>query len=343
MRVALVANHLSRGGAERQAALWAEACLRLGHEPVVVAFEPLGGDYEIRGPVEVRYLDKAGPRDLPRLVGRLHRVTRGCDVVVAFQSFPALCCALAGLGSRTIVVAGNDPRHWGETSNVPPPLYRWAFRRAALACAPTKGIAGCHERLGVTPRRGWRIVPNIVHEAAFVPPPAEKRGALFVGRLAPVKDPELALRAAHLAAAPLTMVGTGELRERLERMQAERGNGVGTDIRGWLPSPWHAYAEHRVLLVTSHYESFGNVIVESLAAGTPVVSVDCDFGPREIVRGARFSHLTDRDAHELGERLRDVLDRPYSDAEREECLAIAGRFRAEAVTPLIGATLAEAT
>ncbi|MCF6130692.1 glycosyltransferase [Flavobacterium wongokense] len=37
-------------------------------------------------------------------------------------------------------------------------------------------------------------------------------------------------------------------------------------------------------ILTSHFEGFPMSIVESLAAGTPVISVDCESGPQEIIR-----------------------------------------------------------
>ena len=48
------------------------------------------------------------------------------------------------------------------------------------------------------------------------------------------------------------------------------------------PFPWLKKARFTVL--TSKFEGFPRVLIESLAVGTPVLSVDCETGPAEIIR-----------------------------------------------------------
>jgi glycosyltransferase involved in cell wall biosynthesis len=48
-------------------------------------------------------------------------------------------------------------------------------------------------------------------------------------------------------------------------------------------NPFDIVQNARFTVLTSHYEGFPMSIVESLALGTPVVAVDCNSGPREIV------------------------------------------------------------
>jgi glycosyltransferase involved in cell wall biosynthesis len=45
------------------------------------------------------------------------------------------------------------------------------------------------------------------------------------------------------------------------------------------------YIQHaRCTILTSHFEGFPMAIIESLAVGTPVISVDCETGPKEIIQ-----------------------------------------------------------
>ena len=54
-------------------------------------------------------------------------------------------------------------------------------------------------------------------------------------------------------------------------------------------SPYYEHAEVHVL--SSTVEGLSMVIIEALAAGTPVVSTDCPSGPREILCDGRFGRL----------------------------------------------------
>jgi glycosyltransferase involved in cell wall biosynthesis len=63
-------------------------------------------------------------------------------------------------------------------------------------------------------------------------------------------------------------------------------------------------ARARALIVTSHVESFSLVLVEAMYCGAVAISVDCPFGPREVLENGRFGLLSPQnDAASLAESM----------------------------------------
>jgi glycosyltransferase involved in cell wall biosynthesis len=56
-------------------------------------------------------------------------------------------------------------------------------------------------------------------------------------------------------------------------------------LLGWQINPYKWINKAKLLLLTSDYEGLPTVLIESLICRTPVVSVDCDYGPNEILTG----------------------------------------------------------
>jgi glycosyltransferase involved in cell wall biosynthesis len=341
LRVGVAAISLSGGGAERSAATWAAAAAEQGADVSFFAIEPAEEQFALPAGVPLTVAGKRGRRDTIRIIAALRRFAADLDVVAAFQPYVGVLCAHARLGCNWVLVTGQDPRHRRDTSRLPSLLVRRAIRSAGAAVAPSRGLIACHEQLRLRPRNGWRHVPNIVPDEAFIATAAPRDGVLFVGRLVPEKRPLLALAAAAAARLPITFLGDGPLRSSVLSEAARLGVSDMVSLRGFSAEPWSVYSEHRVLVLTSRYETFANVLVESLAAGTPVVSVDCDFGPREIVGDARFSALVPESIAAVTAALETVHGRSRSQAEAEECRSIARRYRREAIAPTIADVLRE--
>ena len=112
---------------------------------------------------------------------------------------------------------------------------------------------------------------------------------LSVGREAPMKDYPTLVEAFGLARrevdARLVILGrlSAPFRARLESLA--RGHGVEGDL-GFVDfdeNPYRYMRRAGLLALSSRWEGLPTVILEALACGTPVVSTDAPYGPREIL------------------------------------------------------------
>ena len=139
---------------------------------------------------------------------------------------------------------------------------------------------------------------------------------LCVGRLAPVKAFHQAIAAFALIAHQhpklrLKFVGQGELQPALEQQARELGIADRVDFEGFQTDVIPYYRNAALTLLTSNYEGFPNVLIESIVLGTPVVSFDCPSGPREILDYGKYGKLVEPSNIEgLASAIENVLENP---------------------------------
>jgi phosphatidylinositol alpha-mannosyltransferase len=211
------------------------------------------------------------------------------------------------------------------------PAYKWArpimrswAGRLAARTAVSEDARGLAERwLG----GACRVLPNGVDVERFAkadPWPAEERAILFVGRHEPRKGLEVLVEAfASLErGVVLWVVGEGPETARLRAVSSPGVHWLGrisdTELARRLRSAAAFCAP------SLHGESFGVVLLEAMAAGTPVVASDIP-GYRDVARAGREALLVEPgDPGALSHALREVLDSPSLAAE----LVDGGRSRA---------------
>lgn len=187
------------------------------------------------------------------------------------------------------------------------------------------------------PRRRTTVVPNLLderfrgeHTSDFSPP----YRLLFVGGIEEHKGVLLLpgmldeLERRRPGDFRLTIVGEGGAAGRLDRAIRRRGLGGAVDRRGAVPHGTlpPVYAGHDLFLFPSVWdEPFGRVLLEALAAGTPVVGSDVG-AVAEIVGEAGV--VTERETGALASSVLDLVEgdelRRRSRAARER----AGHFTA---------------
>lgn len=230
-----------------------------------------------------------------------------------------VCATLHNTYSRTLATRSPAKRRSQLTR-----LRRFYPRNDAVI-AVSRGVAEDFLDLVPLPPSRMHVIPNpvvtpeIERLAALDPAhpwlePGQPPLFLAVGRLHPQKDYPTLLRAC--AAMPQTpawrllILGEGELRPYLELLIGELGLAGRVALGGQVSNPYAYMARARLLVLSSAWEGFGNVLVEAMAVGTPVVATDCPHGPGEILDKGRLGALVPvGDAEALAAAISDTLAR----------------------------------
>ena len=126
--------------------------------------------------------------------------------------------------------------------------------------------------------------------------------AICVGHLLPEKGWPLALEAlARLPTWRLAFFGDGPLKQEFMALTRKLGIEERVSFRPTLPQPElrHVYSAADVMLLTSTREGWPNVVLESMACGTPVVAVDVGAVVEMITDPAVGRIVPGRDAEAL--------------------------------------------
>lgn len=122
---------------------------------------------------------------------------------------------------------------------------------------------------------------------------------IMAGRLTYQKNYKLALNVlkelVQEGKYKLIILGDGEQKEYLEDYARQLNIENEVDFQGYRTNPYSYIAHGDCFLLSSHYEGLPTVLIEALACGSRIVSVDCPSGPREILKNGEYGELTEPD------------------------------------------------
>jgi len=155
-----------------------------------------------------------------------------------------------------------------------------------------------------------------------------------VGRLVKVKQYDLLIRAfsevRRTKRIKLFILGSGPEKKQLLRTIWELGLSNDVCLMGFVDNPWSIMARAKLLVVTSKIEGFGNVIIEAMAVGCPVLATRCG-GPEDIIKNGQNGVLVDSNCSAIAAQINVLLGDPahrkmLAESARLECAQYAPRL-----------------
>ncbi len=274
------------------------------------------GEFASQVPSGVRIVDLKARRVLTSLPGLVQYLQQARPIgIIAAMDHSSIVAIwarkLAGVGTRVIATTHTHLSQVLKNASalkarVMPFLIRHTYPFADAIVAVSNGVADDLATLTRLPRRMVKVIYNPaltpelltkakepVHHPWFAPgrPPV----ILGVGRLTFEKDFSTLIRAfaqvRQQRVASLLILGEGEKRPCLEALSRELGVRKDVSLPGYEENPYAYMARAGVFVLSSIYEGFPLVLLEALATGAPVVSTDCESGPREALQHGRYGTL----------------------------------------------------
>lgn len=172
-------------------------------------------------------------------------------------------------------------------------LIRWLYPKhhALIPCSQGVGL-DLQRHYGLSSER-FSIIYNPLRVSGILKSAGEnpdlRTGAfvfIHVGSFREQKNHHLLLTAFQQADLPdteLWLIGKGPLEDRIRQLAADLGILHKVRFLGFQANPYSFMARADCCVCTSHYEGFPNALLEALVCSLPIISVDCRYGPREIL------------------------------------------------------------
>ncbi len=331
MSIAIYLHDLAGGGAERQSLIIAEEFRQRGAD-VTLVLHRLRGQLLNQVPPGLRIVDLNSPRtlmDVPLLMKFLRKERP--DILLSnvdLNNVAALLAKGLSFSPTKVVICQHNP-----ISSAFVVGEQWLYRYIAQfyrilsplmsrAVAVSNGVAREIESLAGLPRERVLTIHNpvvgpdfpvrsaeIVYHRWFHQP--EQPVFAAAGRLVPQKDHDTLLRALALhrrhVNSRLIIWGSGPLEERLRALAVSLGVADAVDFAGFQANVLPYIRQADAFVLSSRCEGFGNVLVEAMGCGTPVISTRCEHGPAEILNNGQYGLLVEpRNPEQLAAAMDEV-------------------------------------
>jgi len=354
IKLCIVTPSLAGGGAERIAVNLANYYTKKGVETTLIAIRG-EGPYKSQISPKVKFIDLNVSRvrySLWRIYKEI-KVQQPTHIVSALRGSSMILGIIFSLNRKPKLIF-REANTMNAIAKLEAPKRRRSIFRLRLAYfRANKIIANSPDtkadlgKFKITNYKKIKVIPNPVlphnYQILANKPISDSwinnknlKVILNVGRLHEQKNQQFLIKSFGPLAKKnknlrLIILGDGEEKSNLLSLINNLKLSDFVKIVPFQENPWPYYKNADLFVLTSQWEGFGNVIVEALACGTPVISTDCLGGPAYILENGKYGQLVPpNDKIALQKKIIDVINGRIS-FNKEELIQRGNEFTVDKI------------
>ena len=300
MKIAILIDSLAGGGAERVMLTLAQTFIRQGHECCILVLDDvrehdLPREIPIYAvPLRTGYEKLFPSKAIASLLATLSQSIGSFDLHISNLEKTNLAVAKLNL-PRTLYVIHNSVKHTLKPRWWQP--FKWWMTRQSIRSLTGKSVVavsqgvkdGIAESALLNPQKLTTIYnPLALSETSTLADALDDEipqepYLIHVGRVAKQKRHDVLFEALAKVKKPIKLVCLCRNVNKARKLAEKYGVEDRVILPGFKQNPYPWIKKAQCLILSSDFEGFPTVLLESLALETHVISTDCDFGPREIL------------------------------------------------------------
>lgn len=304
--ILIMSRLMTSGGAERVASNLASQ-LNTGNDKAwLVVFDGSNATYTTNAPlIDLKLPMKKGILKkiiwYIKCINKIIKLKRKLKIThsISFLNEPDLINVLTPCRAKCLVSVRNN-RSSLNKNFLTKIKDKWVFQKADKVIALSEGVKeDLYKNYGV-PENKVKVIYNacdkniIEKQALLIDNDYENelicngKTIITAGRLTEQKGQWHLIRAfsevvKKVPESQLLILGQGAKKEYLEGLISDLGLENSIKLLGYQKNPYYFMKRADIFVFSSLFEGFGNILLEAMACGLPIISTDCKVGPRELL------------------------------------------------------------